>query len=127
MHNILLVGIGGFLGSIMRYLISGYVQDISHSVAFPYGTLSVNIIGCLLIGIISQLIDLQIGVTSGTRLFLMVGVLGGFTTFSAFGNETINLLQDQRFFLSMIYIGSHLIICFSAVFLGKIIIKLVWR
>jgi CrcB protein len=127
MHNIIIVGIGGFLGSILRYLISGYVQNLSRSVSFPYGTLSVNIIGCFLIGIISQLVDLQIGVTAETRLFLMVGILGGFTTFSAFGNETMNLLQDQRFFLSLIYIGSHLFIGLSAVFLGRMIIKLVWR
>jgi CrcB protein len=127
MHNILIVGIGGFLGSVLRYVISGYVQGISQSISFPYGTLSVNIIGCLLIGIISQLVDLQIGMTSETRLFLMVGVLGGFTTFSAFGNEALNLLQDQRLFLSLMYIGSHLIIGLSAVYLGRIIIKLVWR
>jgi fluoride exporter len=127
MHNILIVGIGGFLGSILRYLISGYVQNLSQSVSFPYGTLSVNIIGCFLIGIISQLVDLQIGVTAETRLFLMVGVLGGFTTFSAFGNETMTLLQDQRFFLSLMYMGSHLFIGLSAVFLGRMIIKLVWR
>jgi fluoride exporter len=127
MHNILIVGIGGFLGSILRYLISGFVQDFSQSISFPYGTLSVNIIGCFLIGIISQLADLQLGITAETRLFLMVGVLGGFTTFSAFGNETVNLLNDQRFFLSLWYIGSHLFMGLSAVFLGRVIIKLVWR
>jgi fluoride exporter len=127
MHNILIVGIGGFIGSILRYLISGYVQYISQSISFPYGTLSVNIIGCLFIGIISQLIELQIGISAETRLFLMVGVLGGFTTFSAFGNEALNLLQDQRVFLSLMYIGSHLLIGLSAVYLGRIIIKLVWR
>jgi CrcB protein len=127
MNNILIVGIGGFLGSILRYLISGYVQNVSQSISFPYGTLSVNIIGCFLIGIISQLVDLQIGMAAETRLFLMVGVLGGFTTFSAFGNETVNLLQDQRLFLSLMYIGSHLFIGLSAVFLGRMIIKLVWR
>ncbi len=127
MHNILVVGIGGFLGSVLRYLISGYVQNVSQSISFPYGTLSVNILGCLMIGIISQLVDLQIGITSETRLFMMVGVLGGFTTFSAFGNEAINLLQDQRFFLSFMYIASHLFICLSAVFIGRVIIKLIWR
>jgi fluoride exporter len=127
MHNILIIGIGGFLGSVLRYLISGYVQNISQSVSFPYGTLSVNIIGCLLIGIISQLVELQIGITSETRLFLMVGVLGGFTTFSAFGNEALNLLQDQRVFLFLMYTVSHLIIGLSAVYLGRMIIKIVWR
>ena len=127
MHNILIVGIGGFIGSILRYMISGYVQNLSQSISFPYGTLSVNIIGCLFIGIISQLVELQIGITAETRLFLMVGILGGFTTFSAFGNEALNLLQDQRLFLSLMYIGSHLIIGLSAVYLGRIIIKLVWR
>lgn len=78
-------------------------------------------------GMISQLVDLQIGITSETRLFLMVGVLGGFTTFSAFGNETIKLLQDQRIFLSLMYIGSHIFICLLAVFAGMIISKYIWR
>jgi CrcB protein len=127
MHNILIVGIGGFIGSILRYMISGYVQNLSQSISFPYGTLSVNIIGCLFIGIISQLVELQIGITAETRLFLMVGILGGFTTFSAFGNEALNILQDQRVFLSLMYIGSHLFIGLFAVYLGRMIIKFVWR
>ncbi|MBN1627381.1 MAG: fluoride efflux transporter CrcB [Deltaproteobacteria bacterium] len=127
MYRIIIVGIGGFIGSALRYIVSGYIQDISHSISFPYGTLSVNIIGCFLMGMISQLVDLQIGITSETRLFLMVGVLGGFTTFSAFGNETIKLLQDQRIFLSLMYIGSHIFICLLAVFAGMIISKYIWR
>jgi fluoride exporter len=127
MHNVLIVGAGGFIGSMLRYLISGYVQDISQSVAFPYGTLSVNVIGCFLIGIISQLVDLQIGITAETRLFLIAGVLGGFTTYSAFSNEAMNLIQDQRIFLTFLYIGAHLFIGLSAVFLGRMIINLIWR
>jgi CrcB protein len=127
MYNILIIGMGGFLGSVMRYLIGGYVQNLSNSISFPYGTLAVNVTGCFLIGIISQLVDLQIGITAETRLFLMVGVLGGFTTYSTFGNETMTLLQDQRFFLSLIYVGAHLFVGLSAVFLGRMIIKLAWR
>lgn len=127
MYKILIVGIGGFIGSILRYLVSGYVQNFSQSISFPYGTLSVNIIGCLLMGMISQLVDMQMGISSETRLFLMVGVLGGFTTFSAFGNEAIKLLQDQKIFLSLMYVGSHLFICLLAVFAGMMISKLIWR
>ncbi|MBW2569674.1 MAG: CrcB family protein, partial [Deltaproteobacteria bacterium] len=81
MHKIILVGVGGFIGAALRYLISGYTQDLIQSVAFPYGTLAVNITGCFLIGIISHLLESQAGMTAEMRLLLMVGLLGSFTTY----------------------------------------------
>lgn len=85
MYNIMLVGVGGLIGAILRYLVSGYVQGFSGSVSFPYGTFAVNIIGCFLIGIFSNLSELQIGISGETRLLIMVGLFGSFTTYSTSG------------------------------------------
>jgi len=127
MHKIILIGTGGFMGAILRYLVSGYVQNLSESVSIPYGTFAVNIIGCFLFGMLSHLTELQIAMTLEMRLLLMVGFLGSFTTYSTFSNETMILLQDQRIFLAMINIGAHIFAGLTAVFLGRLIINLIWR
>ena len=119
MNKIILVGIGGFIGAALRYLMSGYIQNLTQNVAFPHGTLAVNITGCFLIGMFSQLVEFPSGMTSEMRLFLMVGLLGSFTTYSTFSNETLNLLQDQRLLPAFINIVTHLILGLSAVFLGR--------
>ena len=94
--NVLLVGVGGFIGSVLRYWISEYVQQVSKSGAFPYGTLAVNVIGCFLIGFLAQLAETRGLLSAETRAFVVVGVLGGFTTFSTFGHESMNLLRDGQ-------------------------------
>ncbi len=127
MRNLFFVGIGGFFGAVLRYLISGYIQDLSHRIDFPYGTLAVNVVGCFLIGVLSQLVELQFEITAEVRLLLMVGVLGSFTTYSTFSNETITLLQDQRAALALINIGLHLVLGLSAVLAGRFAMIAVWR
>ena len=127
MHKIILIGTGGFMGSIFRYLLSGYVQNLSKSVAIPYGTFTVNVIGCFFIGMLSHLAELQIGMTLEMRLLLLVGFLGSFTTYSTFSNETMILLQDQRILLAMINIAAHIFAGLAAVFLGRLSINLIWR
>ena len=103
----------------MRYLISGWVQNWSAGVAFPYGTLAVNLLGCLLIGSVYQLVELQAGVSAEVRLLVMVGILGAFTTYSTFSNETFNLLQDRRLALGLLNMGAHLILGLLAVLMGR--------
>ncbi len=127
MHKIMLVGLGGFIGAVLRYLISGFVQNLPQSVAFPHGTLAVNIIGCFLIGVFSPLFESQAGLTSEMRLLLIVGILGSFTTYSTFSNDTINLLQDQRLFLAMVNVAIHVILGLSAVLIGRFAIITLWR
>ena len=127
MRNLLFVGIGGFLGAILRYLVSGYIQDLSHRIDFPYGTLAVNVVGCFLIGALSQLVELQFEITAEVRLLLMVGVLGSFTTYSTFSSETITLLQDQRAVLALMNIGLHLILGLAAVLAGRFAMIAIWR
>ena len=92
MSKILLVGFGGFVGAVLRYGISGWVQRWTGSVNFPYGTLAVNLLGCLVIGLLAGLAEDRGLFTPEARLFLFIGVLGAFTTFSTFGIETLNLL-----------------------------------
>lgn len=127
MHPIVLVGIGGFIGAVLRYLMSGFVQNLTQSVTFPYGTLVVNMIGCFLMGLFSHLIESQAGMTAEMRLFLLVGLLGSFTTYSTFSHETLNLLQDHGLSLALLNIGTHIVLGISAVLLGRFAIITLWR
>lgn len=127
MGKVLLVGLGGFIGSILRYLFSGYIQQLSQSSTFPFGTLAVNAAGCLIIGLISQLADVRGVFTPEARLLIFVGVLGGFTTFSTFGNETFNLAQDGQTLPSLLNIAAHLTLGLGAVWLGRALAYWLWR
>lgn len=127
MDKILLVGVGGFIGSILRYWVSGYVQQATNSVDFPYGTLVVNLAGCFFIGFLSQLADARGLFTPETRAFTFVGVLGGFTTFSTFGNESLNLLRAGQNNLALGNLSAHLAFGLGAVWLGRTVAYLIWR
>lgn len=125
--NILLVGIGGALGSISRYLLSTWVQSISRSLDFPFGTLAVNLIGCFVIGFLAELAEARGAFTSESRAFIFIGILGGFTTFSSFGNDTINLLRDGNRFNALANIGSSVILGLVLVWFGRVVAYLTWR
>ncbi|WP_455242409.1 fluoride efflux transporter CrcB [Petrachloros mirabilis] len=127
MIKILLIGTGGFIGSVLRYLVSGSVQAASQSVAFAYGTLAVNVIGCFFIGFLSELAESRSLFSPDTRAFLIVGILGGFTTFSAFGNETMNLLRDGEGMLAIANVGAQVFFGLGAVWLGYTIAYAIWR
>lgn len=127
MIKLLLIGTGGFLGSILRYLVSGSVQAASQSIAFPYGTLAVNVIGCFCIGFLSELADSRSLFSPDVRAFLIVGILGGFTTFSAFGNETMNLLRDGEQALALMNVGAQIVLGLGAVWLGYSLAYQIWR
>lgn len=101
--QLLWVGLGGFCGSILRYQIGLGLTRFSG--AFPLATLTINLTGCFLIGILAALGEKRGILTSETRLFLMTGFLGGFTTFSTFGLETFALLRAAKPGLALLYIG----------------------
>jgi len=118
MQNILFVGLGGFVGSVLRYLVSGWIERLSDTSFFPYGTMSVNVIGCLVIGLLGGWADNHNLLTPPMRMFLLLGLLGGFTTYSTFGYETMALLRDRQALAALAYVGLHLLLGFGAVALG---------
>ena len=117
LRNLLLVGAGGFLGSIGRYLVGGWTHRLVGA-AFPYGTLAVNVIGCLLIGFLGGLADTRQLFSAEARLFLFLGVLGGFTTFSSFGYETFAFARSGEFLFAGLNIVLQLVLGLTAVWLG---------
>jgi fluoride exporter len=121
------IGIGGFAGAVMRYLVSGWVQQSSKSIAFPFGTLAVNVLGCLAIGGLSYLADARGLLHADLRLLLIVGLLGGFTTFSTFGNETMNLLRDGELLIALTNVGVNVVLCLAAVWAGRAAAIAIWR
>jgi len=125
--KIFLIGLGGFLGSVARYSLSGVVQSLSRSISFPYGTFAVNLCGCFLIGFFSQLSETRGFLTDLSRAFLVIGVLGGFTTFSAFGNESFNLLRSGETNLALINIFGQITLCLTGVWLGRVLAFSIWR
>ena len=127
MQNLLIIGLGGFMGALLRYGVSGFIQSWSKSINFPYGTLAVNLLGCLLIGMLSQVAEVRGVISSEARSFIFIGLLGAFTTFSTFGNDTVSLFRDGENLLSYIYIGLHLVLGLSAVWLGQSLISQPWK
>ena len=123
MYNAIFVGIGGFIGAISRYALGTYVHNLTKHLPFYFSTLTVNVFGCFLIGVLSQIFEKQININPEIRLFLMVGILGAFTTYSTFSNDTINLFREQRILLSMMKIFSHIFLGLAGVYFGRGIIK----
>ena len=116
--NAALVGCGGFLGALLRYGMSGLVQRQVPLSTFPYGTLAVNLLGCLLIGAVVGLGDSRQLFGPETRTFLLIGLLGSFTTFSTFGYETFALLRDGENLQAAAYVGLHLVLGPAVVWLA---------
>jgi CrcB protein len=111
--TLILVGTGGFLGSVSRFLASRYVQNNISSV-FPFGTFFVNISGCFLIGLVYGFSERSSLFTANWKMFLAAGFCGGFTTFSTFANENLALLRDGAFFHFFLYTGLSVFLCISA-------------
>jgi CrcB protein len=115
-----IVGMGGFLGAIARYLVSGYLQQNVTSV-FPWGTFVVNITGCLLIGLVYGLSERGEVLSPEIRLFLTVGICGGFTTFSTLSNDALMLIRQQEWFRFALYTSLSLFAGLVAVYFGRLI------
>ncbi len=121
MQQFLLVGAGGFVGSILRYLASTSVQRYVGEAWLPYGTLAVNIAGCFLIGLLGGLADSRHLLSDHARLVLMVGLLGGFTTYSTFAYDSLALLRNGGIVAATAYILLHVFVGIIAVWLGHLI------
>jgi CrcB protein len=116
--EILIIGAGGFLGAVLRYVavLSMQVFKTKHNI--PLGTLLVNVVGCLLIGVLAVLAENSRILTPDTRNFLIVGILGAFTTFSTFGYESMTMLKNGLTTAFALNIGLQLALGFFAVWLG---------
>ena len=112
------MGAGGVLGAMSRYLVVTWLNSAMSSPTFPYGTLAVNAIGCLVIGLIVGFWEAHHPLTPEAQAFLIVGVLGGFTTFSAFGIETVRLLRDGAYLAGSLNVFLQLGIGLTAVAVG---------
>ena len=118
MKQTLIVGLGGFLGSILRYKLGGLILHHSQSWRFPLSTFTVNVLGCLTIGILAGLAERRDLFSADTRLFLFTGLLGGFTTFSAFSYEGVYLLRRGEPTIALLYALLSVVVGFGAVWLS---------
>lgn len=120
---VLLAGAGGFLGTVARFLTSRFFA-VYYPSTFPYGTFIVNIVGCFLIGLIFGIAEKGSFMSAEWRLFLTIGFCGGFTTFSAFAAENLNMLRDSDFFHFFLYTGGSILIGLLATYAGLMLTKI---
>lgn len=124
LRMILIIGTGSFIGGVARFLTSRLIQNLTIS-SFPLGTFIVNITGCFLIGLFYGLSERGNIMNDELRIFLTVGLCGGFTTFSTFTNENVSLIRDGNFFHFLLYTGLSVFIGIAATYLGNVTTKII--
>ncbi len=118
MMQLFLVGAGGAAGSVLRYMLSGWVLHHAANLRFPLATFAVNMLGCLVVGVLGGLAVKYDLLSSNTRLFLFTGVIGGFTTYSAFGLETFHLMRRGEILIAGSYVASSVVIGLLVLWFG---------
>lgn len=124
--RLLLIALGGAVGSILRYLLSGLVQSGAGDTAFPVGTLAVNLLGCLAIGVLTELSESRGVLDPEMRGLLVVGLIGGFTTFSTFANETLSAFRDDAFLIAAGNVLLSVAFGLAAVWVGRVLAHAIW-
>ncbi len=124
MLNAIVVGCGGFIGAASRYLLSLLINRYNLN-TFPVSTLIINIFGSFLIGLLVEILAVQNSNNKKLLLFLTTGILGGFTTFSTFSLETINLYQNGNTFLAILNIVLSIVFCLAGAVLGKALARVI--
>lgn len=123
MIKFLIIGAGGFIGAIMRYEISGWTHRLFGS-SFPYGTLSVNVIGSFLLGLFMVLANTKLIIPDAYKNLIAIGILGAFTTFSTFSYETISLIEINLMKQAAVNIALNVVLGLLAVWLGSVCAKM---
>lgn len=123
LKSILIAGTGSFIGGALRYVLSRFIQ-MSVISAFPFGTFIVNVAGCLFIGLFYGLVEKGNLMNADWRLFLTVGICGGFTTFSTFTSESLAFLKDNNFYYFFLYATLSLLVCLLATYAGNLLTKI---
>lgn len=124
--KILLIGGGGFVGAILRYLVGGWAQRLPSGDSFPVGTLMVNVTGCLAIGMLAELAEGRGALAPEARAFLMIGVLGAYTTFSALAHESLNLVRTGEAALAVLNITASVVSGVLAAWAGRWLAHAIW-
>jgi len=117
-RELVLVGIGGFIGAILRYVLSSVIQNDGS--VFPVGTLLVNFLGTLLLGMVVYSAELVSFITPEIRIFLTIGVLGAFTTMSTFGHEAFTMFEDGKTIPLVVYVIATVLLVFLGIFVARI-------
>ena len=116
--NAVAVGSGGFLGALARYGLSGLVHRHAALSSFPYGTLAVNLVGCLAIGLLAGMTEFRQLFPPEFRTFAFIGLLGGFTTYSTFAYETVAMLRNEDYVRAAANVGTHVILGLALAWVG---------
>ena len=122
MSQVIAIAVGGAFGSVLRYGLSTWVHTLAGR-GFPYGTLAVNVLGCLAMGFLFVLLVERMGESALWRAGLLIGVLGGFTTFSTFSIETFNLVEQGAMAKAAANMAASLVLCVGATWLGAILAR----
>ncbi len=122
MSQVLAIGIGGAIGSVLRYWLSAWVHSLAGR-GFPYGTLVVNVLGCLAMGFLFVLLVERLGDNPVLRAGLLIGVLGGFTTFSSFSIETFSLIEQGAWIGAGVNAVTSVVACVGATWIGVIVAR----
>ena len=122
MNQVIAIAIGGAVGSVLRYGLSTWVHTFA-SRSFPYGTLAVNVLGCLVMGVLFVLLTERFAANGVLRAGLLIGVLGGFTTFSSFSIETFNLIEQGAMAKAAGNMAASLVLCIGATWFGVILAR----
>lgn len=124
-HPLILVAMGGAIGSMARFGVSSLVVKQVNPVNFPWGTFSVNVLGCMLAGVFLLVAESMQSISHDARLFIVTGLLGGFTTFSAFGIETLGLLRRGEMLIAISYASLSIILGVLAMWLSYSLLKVI--
>jgi len=122
MQKTILIGVAGLVGTLLRYWLSGYVAR-QYGETFPWGTMAVNLIGCLVTGVVFYVTEERFLVNPTVRTVILIGLLGGFTTFSSYGLQTFTLLRDGEYGLASLNVIASNILGLFMVWLGYVLGK----